>query len=229
MARLKLSSIVESVTGKLAGNTFLHNRGGQVLRNNANILQNPSSRQKTIRRYNKTIASAWAGLSTSARSQWFQASNTPEYYGQRYNEATANAYRLFYISNIYRLISSMVILTVPPTITPLARYTDLTLNINQSTNMVNLRFALPFYTPATFVFVYATSGHKKDLAASSKKYRFIIQAVMQSGNTIQAVNQYKAAWRVVPASGSYVTFKFVFTNSQRTTPTKEIFVTARAT
>lgn len=71
MARIEYTAVVSSIRGKLNGNVFTRNKGGEVLRNKVTPINPNTSAQSTQRAYQSDISKAWNGVLTDAqRKSW---------------------------------------------------------------------------------------------------------------------------------------------------------------
>ena len=78
MALIKLTAIVDNISGKLNGTVFAKNKGGNYMRSKSKPSNPKTAAQMAVRAQFGAISSAWKGLSESARSAWREsASNFP--------------------------------------------------------------------------------------------------------------------------------------------------------
>lgn len=78
MALIKLTAIVDNISGKLNGTVFAKNKGGNYMRSKSKPTNPKSSAQMAVRAQFGAISSAWKSLSEGARSAWREsASNFP--------------------------------------------------------------------------------------------------------------------------------------------------------
>jgi len=71
MARIEYTAAVSSIRGKLNGNVFTRNKGGEVLRNKVTPINPNTSFQSTQRAFQSDISKAWSGVLTDAqRKSW---------------------------------------------------------------------------------------------------------------------------------------------------------------
>lgn len=78
MALIKLTAMVDTISGKLNGTVFSNNKGGQYVRSKS-LVSNPNSTlQSSVRSVFGSISSAWQGLTESQRQGWISgAQNFP--------------------------------------------------------------------------------------------------------------------------------------------------------
>lgn len=73
MALIKLTAIVDNISGKLNGTVFANNKGGHYMRSKSKPT-NPQTEEQSLRRSNfANIASQWRELNQGQRNAWDQA------------------------------------------------------------------------------------------------------------------------------------------------------------
>lgn len=78
MALIKLTAIVDNISGKLNGTVFAKNKGGNYMRSKSKPSNPRTASQMAVRAQFGAISSAWKSLTESARSAWREsASNFP--------------------------------------------------------------------------------------------------------------------------------------------------------
>lgn len=78
MALIKLTAIVDNISGKLNGTVFAKNKGGNYMRSKSKPSNPKTAAQMAVRAQFGAISSAWKNLTESARSAWREsASNFP--------------------------------------------------------------------------------------------------------------------------------------------------------
>lgn len=78
MALIKLTAIVDNISGKLNGTVFAKNKGGNYMRSKSKPSNPKTAAQMAVRAQFGAISSAWKALSEGARSAWREsASNFP--------------------------------------------------------------------------------------------------------------------------------------------------------
>lgn len=78
MALIKLTAIVDNISGKLNGTVFAKNKGGNYMRSKSKPSNPKTAAQMAVRAQFGAISSAWKALTESARSAWREsASNFP--------------------------------------------------------------------------------------------------------------------------------------------------------
>ncbi|HSH66770.1 MAG TPA: HMG-box domain-containing protein [Bacteroidia bacterium] len=77
MALIKMTAIVDSISGKLNGSVFARNKGGAYVRSKS-VVSNPNTPlQQAVRSVFSAISQAWRDLTTEERKSWNEA---VEYY-----------------------------------------------------------------------------------------------------------------------------------------------------
>lgn len=78
MALIKLTAIVDNISGKLNGTVFAKNKGGNYMRSKSKPSNPKTAAQMAVRAQFGTISAAWKNLTEGARSAWREsASNFP--------------------------------------------------------------------------------------------------------------------------------------------------------
>ena len=78
MALIKLTAVVDNISGKLNGTVFAKNKGGNYMRSKSKPSNPKTAAQMAVRAQFGAISSAWKNLTESARSAWREsASNFP--------------------------------------------------------------------------------------------------------------------------------------------------------
>lgn len=75
MALIKLTAIVDNISGKLNGTVFARNKGGHYMRSKSNPINPRTVAQQAVRASFGAIAQLWRGLTNAQRDAWAAAAS----------------------------------------------------------------------------------------------------------------------------------------------------------
>lgn len=79
MALIKLTAIVDNISGKLNGTVFAKNKGGNYMRSKSKPSNPKTAAQMAVRAQFGAISAAWKNLTESARSAWRESASSFPY------------------------------------------------------------------------------------------------------------------------------------------------------
>ena len=79
MALIKLTAIVDQISGKLNGTVFSHNKGGAYMRSKGAVSNPQTLAQMAVRATFGAIAASWSQLTEFARESWRQVASANPY------------------------------------------------------------------------------------------------------------------------------------------------------
>lgn len=113
MALIKISGLISSIQGKVAGSVFQRSNSGVTLRNKVTPVNRNTNRQNKTKGYTFQILQEWIKLTDTQRSLWSAYLNYNPVTQKRTGELFVNNQQVFVKFNSYRLEYDLAILPVP--------------------------------------------------------------------------------------------------------------------
>jgi len=140
MAKVILGPMVGQASGKIGGMVFSRNRGGTYVRRRAHPTTNTSEWAEAAKAAFAAVSGAWEDLSAAARqafSVW--AANNP-IVDRLGNKITLDGHAAYVRLNAFRFQLGESLLTLPPTVSPPAGLSTMTLEGAVVSNLLNVKF-----------------------------------------------------------------------------------------
>lgn len=176
MALIKLTAIVDNISGKLNGTVFARNKGGHYMRSKSNPTNPQTTAQAGVRAAFGSVASAWRGLTQQQRESWNAGAENFPYTNRLGDTKTLSGFALHQKlnSNLNAAGSAQELLSVPSpqgvgAVT--VGYGDYLLPSPSSLFEVN--YDIDGLRTATTVLVYATPGISKGVSNFSNRLRLV--------------------------------------------------------
>jgi len=118
MAQLKLSGLVDRISGKIGGSVLGKSSNGDFIRQNAYTKKFASQSQQQQRTKIYEASKLWRNISASNKSAWAAATSDYPYTNKVGDTATYNAYQLFLKLNMNLLLINEPTISTPPTFVP---------------------------------------------------------------------------------------------------------------
>lgn len=174
MALIKLTAIVDNISGKLNGSVFARNKGGHYVRSKSNPTNPRTGIQSSARAAFASIAAAWRGLTGAQRSAWNGATNDFPYQNKLGDTKTLSGFSLHQKLNRNLQLVGAAALTVPNSPVNTAAPTDMTL-VNGGVGELTLQGDLNADTAAGALLVYATPAISPGINNFTNRLRLIGQ------------------------------------------------------
>jgi hypothetical protein len=110
MAKIKLSPLLTSISGSVAGSTFQRSLGGHILRSKPlkrNVL---SEKIQISKAYMSQVIAAWHNLTSAQQTAWYQYANFSPFGQKKEKSRALSGYNLFVKYNCIRLAAGLSIL-----------------------------------------------------------------------------------------------------------------------
>lgn len=113
MALIKISGLVSSIQGKVAGSIFQRSRSGIILRNKVTPVNRNTNRQNKTKSFTFQILQEWIRLTDTQRALWSNYLNYNPIAQNRTGDLFVTNQQVFVKFNSYRLEYDLAILPVP--------------------------------------------------------------------------------------------------------------------
>lgn len=114
MALIKLTAIVDNISGKLNGTVFAKNKGGNYMRSKSKPSNPKTAAQMAVRATFGSISSAWKNLTESARSAWRESASSFPYINRLGDSKILSGFALHQKLNTNLDLIGESALTFPP-------------------------------------------------------------------------------------------------------------------
>lgn len=114
MALIKLTAIVDNISGKLNGTVFAKNKGGNYMRSKSKPSNPKTAAQMAVRAQFGAISSAWKNLTESARSAWRESASSFPYINRLGDSKILSGFALHQKLNTNLDLIGESALTFPP-------------------------------------------------------------------------------------------------------------------
>lgn len=114
MALIKLTAIVDNISGKLNGTVFAKNKGGNYMRSKSKPSNPKTSAQMAVRAQFGAISAAWKNLTESARSAWRESASSFPYINRLGDTKILSGFALHQKLNTNLDLIGEAALTFPP-------------------------------------------------------------------------------------------------------------------
>lgn len=213
MALIKLTAIVDQISGKLNGTVFARNKGGAYMRSKSKPSNPQTTAQMGVRATFGAISSAWRGLSQHLRNAWNEATANFPYQNKLGDTRTLSGFALHQkLNRNLQLIGLPMILT-PPLPSPTATV------VEASVRLTNTQFEItPTFegaeNDADVVAIFATPSLSPGIQNFKKELRLVDTISIGDFNegAGDIFNVYGAKFGA-PVTQSKVGMKFVVINS----------------
>lgn len=172
MALIKLTAIVDNISGKLNGTVFARNKGGHYMRSKSNPVNPRTSQQMEVRSAFGAIASAWRSLSEAARNAWNETAADFPYQNRLGDTKTLSGFGLHQKLNRNIELAGGTAIEFPPTAQGAAGIGRVTLVFDdQRLQIRGTVFSEPGQTNK--VLVYATPAISPGVSNFTNRLRLI--------------------------------------------------------
>lgn len=115
MALIKLTAIVDNISGKLNGTVFARNKGGHYMRSKSHPTNPRSLAQIAVRAAFGAISQLWRGLTSEQRNAWNQATADHPYQNRLGDTKTLSGFALHQKLNRNLILIGQPVIQDPPT------------------------------------------------------------------------------------------------------------------
>ena len=212
MALIKLTAIVDNISGKLNGSVFANNKGGHYVRSKSKPTNPQTSEQSLRRSIFASIASSWRELSQGQRNAWEQAAQDFPYTNRLGDTKILSGFSLHQKLNTnLTLIQQAADLAGPPSPQGVGSVVhaagSFILPQPGDDPLSEIEFGMEGRRQATSVLVYATAGLSPGISNFNNRLRLIsVKAPELSGTTTLDITQPYIARFGTPAEGSKIGF-----------------------
>lgn len=212
MALIKLTAVVDAISGKLNGTVFAKNKGGAYMRSRG-LVSNPNTQfQTAVRSIFANIAQAWRELTSAQRSAWNSAVSDYPYQNRLGDTKTLSGFALHQKLNLNLAAIDEGQLSAPVAPAEVQGLEDLeaTVDVGAGDEITLLTNTGGTINADMKYIVYATPSLSAGVTNLNKEFRQIGVATgsgiggLQSGYDAKA--EYEAKFGV-PSEGEVVGFK----------------------
>lgn len=195
MALIKLTAIVDNISGKLNGTVFANNKGGHYMRSKSKPT-NPQTAEQSLRRsVFASIASSWRELNQGQRNAWDQAAQDFPYTNRLGDTKILSGFSLHQKLNTnLTLINQSSDLAGPPSPQGVGSVVgaigSFLIPDEGDQPLSEVEFEIEGRRQNTNVVIYATAGLSPGISNFNNRLRLIaIGAPAQSGTTTLPITQ----------------------------------------
>ena len=216
MALIKLTAVVDNISGKLNGSVFARNKDGHYIRSKSNPTNPQTEKQNLVRSLLSGVSTEWRNLSQGQREAWKGASQDFPYQNKLGDTKNYSGFNLFvkHNQNLKNYDASSPTLASPippaPTIPPFSVTGSIGLDsLGSAITLAEVEMNFSERSPNTVFLIYATPVISHGVSNFRNRLRLIDtnDGTSASGNLLVAdiTNSYPAFFGV-PADGAKVGF-----------------------
>lgn len=193
MALIKLTAIVDNISGKLNGTVFARNKGGHYMRSKSNPTNPRTVAQQAVRAAFGAIAQLWRGLTKAQRDAWNSASGDFPYQNKLGDTRVLSGFALHQKLNRNLQLADQPAIQSPPVPAAVPAPTVLSVNPSIAGNLTMTgEFSIDMEPEAT-VIIFATPPLSPGVNNYGNRLRFITSAgqveVEDGFKTLQSYNR----------------------------------------
>ena len=174
MALIKLTAIVDNISGKLNGTVFARNKGGHYMRSKSKPTNPRTFLQSAQRAIFGAVAQAWRSLSQAQRNAWDAAVPDFKYQNRLGDSKTLSGFALHQQLNNNLLLIGEPVITTPPM--PQEMYSPVSAEAYLQVGPTKVELSAQFIgaeSASTMVAIFATSALSPGVKNASNRYRFL--------------------------------------------------------
>lgn len=214
MALIKLTAVVDNISGKLNGSVFARNKGGHYIRSKSNPTNPQTEKQNLVRSLLSGVSTEWRQLTNGQREAWKGAGADFPYQNKLGDTKIYSGFNLFvkHNQNLKNYDEGSPILASPmppaPTIPPFGITGSIGLNAQGTiVTLAEVEMNFSERSPNTVFLIYATPVISHGVSNFRNRLRLIDtnDGTSASGNLLIAdiTNSYTNSFGV-PADGSKI-------------------------
>lgn len=213
MALIKLTAIVDQISGKLNGTVFARNKGGAYMRSKSKPSNPQTTAQMGVRAAFGAIASAWRGLPQNARNAWNEATANFPYQNKLGDSRILSGFALHQKLNRNLQLIGLPMISTPPLPSPTATVVDVNVSVTNAEFLVTPTFD-GAENDADVVAIFATPSLSPGIQNFKKELRLVDTISIGDFNEGRpdVLDTYSAKFGV-PVTGAKIGMKFVVINS----------------
>ena len=202
MALIKLTAIVDNISGKLNGTVFAKNKGGNYMRSKSKPSNPKTAAQMAVRAQFGAISSAWKNLTESARSAWRESASNFPYINRLGDSKILSGFALHQQLNSNLVLIGESALTFPPE--PKSPVSFTTVNVNAilaegDVDQMEINAVITAVDANSKTLIYATPPLSAGIENFENKLRLIGTALASSFDEGLDVNSmYEAVFGRLP-------------------------------
>lgn len=207
MARVKFSSLLNSIDGSVGGTTFQRNKSGNTVRSKPLPVNHNSLKVIETNNFLAIIQNAWRAMSDNERNEWVLFANYNPVGNIHNRNVNLSGYQLFVKYNLLRLTGGYTLLT---TIT-YGVYNSLSTSLEFWYLNHELAASLDssFNGTVNGVVLHASSPKYTGYPVLAKSYK-VISPDEVFETYLFLTQSYFAQYAMVPGLGLYIPYKLVF-------------------
>lgn len=203
MAFLKLSGLLDSITGKLNGSYFSQKKGGTTINTIGAKRGKVSAGRATLQTQQNLLAftaRSWAGLNNEQRGSWASFASGITWRNKAGIEYTPTGYDVYNYCNLNRNKIALTGITNPVTSTGTANVENCLLYFDLSDDLI---FEYDGTSPSNNgIAIYASSPQSAGVKWPRGGYRLIYKSGAIVAGTVNLTANYQSVFGYLPAKGS---------------------------
>lgn len=174
MALIKLTAVVDAISGSVRGTVFARNKGGAYIRGKG-VVSNPNTvKQSAVRSIFTNIAQAWRALTASQRSAWNSAVSDYPYQNKLGETKQYSGFSLHQKLNLNLAAIDEAPIAAPLAPEGTAGLSDLTATVDVGAgDEITVTGSFPSFNPNCKYAVYATPSVSAGVSNVNKLFRQI--------------------------------------------------------
>lgn len=195
MALIKLTAMVDAISGKLNGTIFSHNKGGQYVRSRSLVSNPQTTAQVLARSIFTTISQQWRELNEKARQAWIQAAGTVTYQNRLGDSKNYTGKALFQRINQNIQLVGGTLLDNPPEFEGIKGFTGaatpLQMAVDPSHDKMGIKakYKIEADGPTTKYLVESTPGLSPGISNAKNEFRVVAVIDEPANGTSLDVNE----------------------------------------
>lgn len=214
MALIKLTAVVDNISGKLNGSVFARNKGGHYIRSKSNPTNPQTEKQNLVRSLLAGVSTDWRQLTNSQREAWKGATQDFPYQNKLGDTKIYSGFNLFvkHNQNLKNYDPDSPTLTTPkapaPTIPPFSVTGSIGLAaIGNAISLAEVEMNFSERSPNTVFLIYATPVLSHGVSNFRNRLRLIDTNDGTSSVSNLLIADITTSYRVafgVPADGAKI-------------------------
>lgn len=204
MALIKLTAIVDNISGKLNGTVFAKNKGGNYMRSKSKPSNPKTAAQMAVRAQFGAISSAWKNLTENARSAWRESASSFPYINRLGDSKILSGFALHQKLNTNLELIGEDALTFPPEPISPVNFTSVTLTASvdsEDDHVFGILAPLAAVDTNSVTLVFATPPLSAGIENFENKLRLIGYSLSSNfATTVNLNDEYEPVFGTLPVN-----------------------------
>lgn len=213
MALIKLTAIVDNISGKLNGTVFARNKGGHYMRSKSNPTNPKTASQMNIRSFFGSVASAWRDLPQNVRNAWNNIAPDFPYQNRMGDTKIYSGFNLFMkLQQNLQLIGNSSFASIPSAPVAVSSPTGIIGSFGidstgEDFDLAEIQYSVNNSGNSETAVIYATAPLSAGINNFDNRLRMITAETVTQGTnqTVNIKDEYKAKFGV-PKAGQKIGF-----------------------